>query len=98
VLVEGAEEHPRWRRTVTDEAGNPVRVEELTRRPVVLPRGHRLTRLAYPELVPDPREGPEQALDDDGEPLVILGADVLIDKRLRRGPGAKKLKRRPRIG
>jgi hypothetical protein len=80
VVADGeAEEVPRWQAVGRDP------------RPVRLPRRACEYRLAAPELVPDPRPGPEQAVDDDGEPLTLFGGvPVMVDRRM--GAGAKKAK------
>jgi hypothetical protein len=88
----GVEVAERWEL----EGGNAEEVPHwapagLPERPVRLPRRACEYRLAAPESVPDPRPGPEQAVDDDGEPLTLFGGvPVMVDRRM--GAGAKKAK------
>jgi hypothetical protein len=56
-------------------------------RAFVLPGQARQCGLDYPELVPDPAEGPEYLVDEEGSPITLLGGhEVVIDPRLGRFP------------
>ena len=94
--INGADEHrsvpseePYWVAAGTE--WGPVCRELGCRGVVQPPEGGRWVRLERPELVEDHRQAePEWLVDEDGEPVKILGQQVPIDRKIkrprRRGP------------
>lgn len=98
VAIRVAIEEPGWHPArAIDEHGDP----EWPRGMLPIPARAGEVRLRSPELVIDHRPGPEQVMDDEGKPLLILGQPVVIDPRLkgrpkdrRKGKGKRKDVRR----
>lgn len=77
VAIEHAEECPSW--------GLPGHEPPY----VVLPPEHRMRRLRFPERIAAKPEGPEYVMDEEtAEPVMILGARVLLDRRMGRKAAA----------